>query len=122
MPPGCSEALQRQVLRDAHDRGASSVSGKSARCVGAQVMQRMPPDVLEFLTAELGFFDMVTDISGALYSVPKDERKAGAVKLAREVRLYVHYLGRLSILVHQVPDSWQDSQDGILLLYHAGRK
>ena len=51
----------------------------------AQVMQQMPPEVLEFLTAELGFFDKVTDISGALYSVPKDERKAGAVKLAREV-------------------------------------
>ncbi len=51
----------------------------------AQVMQQMPPEVLEFLTAELSFFDKVTDISGALYSVPKDERKAGAVKLAREV-------------------------------------
>ena len=48
-------------------------------------MQRMPPEVLEFLTAELGFFDTVTDISGALYTVPKDERKASAVKLAREV-------------------------------------
>lgn len=45
----------------------------------------MPPEVLDFLTAELGFFDTVTDISGALYTVPKDERKAGAVKLAREV-------------------------------------
>ena len=45
----------------------------------------MPPEVLEFLTAELGFFDKVTDISGALYSVPKDERKGGAVRLAREV-------------------------------------
>ena len=51
----------------------------------AQVMQQMPPDVMEFLTAELGFFDSVTGISGALYSVPKDERKAGAVRLAREV-------------------------------------
>ena len=56
-------------------------------CLDAQVMQRMPPEVLEFLTAELSFFDTVTDISGTLYSVPKDERKAGAVKLAREVRL-----------------------------------
>ena len=45
----------------------------------------MPGEVLEFLSAELSFFDAVTEISGALYSVPKDERKAGAVRLAREV-------------------------------------
>ena len=49
-------------------------------------MQQLPEEVLEFLSAELSFFDAVTDISGALYSVPKDERKAGAVRLAHEVR------------------------------------
>ena len=54
-------------------------------CGAAQVMQQMPAEALEFLTEELGFFDAVTDISGALYPVPKDERKAGAVRLAREV-------------------------------------
>ena len=56
------------------------------RYFAAQVMQQMPGEVLEFLSAELSFFDAVTEISGALYSVPKDERKAGAVQLAREVR------------------------------------
>ena len=50
-----------------------------------QVMEQMPAEVLEFLKAELDFFDSVTKISGALYPVPKDERKAGAVKLAQEV-------------------------------------
>lgn len=50
----------------------------------------MPEDVLRFLEAELAFFDSVTDISGSLYPVPKDERKAGAVKLAREVRRTVN--------------------------------
>ncbi len=51
----------------------------------AQVMQQLPEEVLDFLSAELSFFDAVTEISGALYPVPKDERKAGAVRLAREV-------------------------------------
>ena len=50
-----------------------------------QVMKLMPKDVLDLLTAELDFFDSVTGISGALYSVPKDERKGGAVRLACEV-------------------------------------
>ncbi len=45
----------------------------------------MPEELLSFLEDELAFFDRVTDISGSLYSVPKDERKAGAVKLARQV-------------------------------------
>lgn len=51
-----------------------------------QVFEQMPEDALAFLEAELSFFDAVTDISGSLYPVPKDERKAGAVRLAREVR------------------------------------
>jgi phosphatidylinositol 4-kinase len=50
-----------------------------------QVFEEMPQDGLEFLEAELGFFDKVTNISGALYPVPKQDRKAAAVKLAREV-------------------------------------
>ena len=45
----------------------------------------MPADGLEFLKAELDFFDTVTNISGALYPVPKDERKGAAVERARQV-------------------------------------
>lgn len=51
----------------------------------SQVFDQMPEELLRFLEDELAFFDKVTDISGSLYSVPKDERKAGAVKLARQV-------------------------------------
>ena len=51
-----------------------------------QVMEQMPEEALEFLKAELDFFDRVTDISGELYPVPKDERKTGAVALAKQVR------------------------------------
>ena len=72
-----------------------------------QVFEQMPKGVLRFLEAELAFFDSVTDISGSLYPVPKDERKAGAVKLAREVRRTVnshlcllHVFGRLWLGQH----------------------
>lgn len=41
--------------------------------------------MVQFLKAEIDFFDEVTNISGQLYSVPKAERKAAAVRLAREV-------------------------------------
>lgn len=51
----------------------------------SQVFDQMPEELLRFLEDELAYFDKVTDISGLLYSVPKDERKAGAVKLARQV-------------------------------------
>ncbi len=50
-----------------------------------QAMEQMPEEALEFLKAELDFFDRVTDISGELYPVPKDERKTGAVALAKQV-------------------------------------
>lgn len=46
---------------------------------------QLPADMVQFLKAEIDFFDEVTNISGQLYSVPKAERKAAAVRLAREV-------------------------------------
>ena len=55
----------------------------AAACL--QVMEQMPTEALEFLKAELDFFDRVNDISGELYPVPKDERKTGAVALAKQV-------------------------------------
>lgn len=41
--------------------------------------------VRERLDAELAFFDAVTAVSGKLYPVPKDERKAAAVAFLRDV-------------------------------------
>ena len=46
----------------------------------------LPPATLEHLKAELDFFDKVTNVSGQLYPVPKDERKAAAVRLVRQAR------------------------------------
>lgn len=56
----------------------------------------MPGDDLAFLRAELAFFDAVTGISGALYKVPKEERKAAAVREAKQVRavcdVYIYHM------------------------------
>ena len=62
------------------------VASLDSRDLLLQVFEQMPGDDLAFLRAELAFFDNVTGISGALYKVPKDERKAAAVSKAREVR------------------------------------
>ena len=47
----------------------------------------MPADKLAHLRAELAYFDAVTSVSGALYPVPKDERKNEAVRLVRAIDL-----------------------------------
>lgn len=47
----------------------------------------MPADKLAHLRAELAYFDAVTAVSGALYPVPKDERKNEAVRLVRGIEL-----------------------------------
>jgi uncharacterized protein YpmB len=52
---------------------------------GSQVWEVQTEDKKGRLKAELDFFDAVTSISGKLYPVPRDERKAAAVKLASEV-------------------------------------
>lgn len=46
-------------------------------------------ETLAYLKAELDFFDDVTNVSGRLYPVPKDERKSAAVNFVREVRYEV---------------------------------
>ncbi|KAL4452207.1 hypothetical protein ABPG75_007869 [Micractinium tetrahymenae] len=46
-----------------------------------RVLGELHGPVMERLQAELSFFDEVTAMSGKLYPVPKDERKAAAVKL-----------------------------------------
>jgi hypothetical protein len=40
--------------------------------------------------AEKEFFDRVTDVSGILYPVPKDERKAAAVEYLKTVEVPRH--------------------------------
>lgn len=50
-----------------------------------KVWADMSPGRLEQLKAELAYFDDLTSVSGKLYSVPKDERKASAVGLVERV-------------------------------------
>ena len=47
----------------------------------------MPPEKLAHLRAELAYFDAVTAVAGALYPVPKDERKSEAVRLVAAIDL-----------------------------------
>ncbi|EIE19821.1 phosphatidylinositol 3 and 4-kinase family protein, partial [Coccomyxa subellipsoidea C-169] len=78
-----SPAVKRSGWQPPQDTGLWDIAGQ----VQEQVFEQMPEDALAFLEAELSFFDAVTDISGSLYPVRKDERKAGAVRLARELKL-----------------------------------
>ena len=46
----------------------------------------LAPADAEFLRAELGYFGAVTGVSGALYPVPKDQRRGAAAELVRKAR------------------------------------
>ena len=46
----------------------------------------LAPGEADFLRAELGFFSAVTSVSGALYPVPKDQRRVAAADLVRKAR------------------------------------
>ena len=51
-----------------------------------QVWAELAPGEADFLRAELGFFSAVTAVSGALYPVPKDQRRVAAADLVRKAR------------------------------------
>ena len=72
-------------------------------CTCVQVWGLLPADTRSFVQAELDFFVAVTEVSGKLYKVPKDERKAAAMKLAREVSLHPFGFQHAAVL-HSPPD------------------
>ena len=47
------------------------------------------------MRAELDFFEAVTNVSGKLYAVPKDERKAAAVREVQQVWEQLPSLGEI---------------------------
>ena len=51
-----------------------------------QVWAELAPGDADFLHAELDFFGAVTGVSGALYPVPKDQRRVAAAELVRKAR------------------------------------
>jgi hypothetical protein len=57
-----------------------------------QAWSLLPPEKIEFLKAEMTFFDEVTKVSGQLYPVAKDKRKSAAVELVGKASLvqYIH--------------------------------
>lgn len=52
-----------------------------------RVFNTLGGPVREHLDAEIAFFGAITDVSGKLYPVPKEERKTAAVKFLREIQL-----------------------------------
>lgn len=52
-----------------------------------QVWEHLPNDREAFLKAEQAFFDEVTQTSGKLFPFPKDERKAQAVKILKNIHV-----------------------------------
>lgn len=50
-----------------------------------QIWSSLTPDIQAYLKAELDFFDQLTNVSGKLYPVPKDERRSAAAELVRQV-------------------------------------
>ena len=52
-----------------------------------QVWEHLPNDREAFLKAEQAFFDEVTQTSGKLFPFPKDERKAQAVKILKDIHV-----------------------------------
>ena len=59
----------------------------AVRLIAMQVWSSLTPEILAYLKAELEFFDKVTNVSGKLYPVPKDERRIAAAELVRQVSL-----------------------------------
>ncbi len=51
------------------------------------LLQSLKGQVREHLDAESRFFDEVTEVSGKLYPIPKDERKAAAVEFLSEIAI-----------------------------------
>ena len=82
-PP--EEAFAPAVKRSGWQAPVDSGLWALADGLTARVWSAMPPDKLARLAAELEYFDAVTAVSGALYPVPKDERKNEAVRLVRGI-------------------------------------
>lgn len=57
-----------------------------------QVWSSITPEKLDFLKAELAFFDEVTNVSGQLYPIAKDKRKSAAVNLVGKVSNVVYII------------------------------
>jgi phosphatidylinositol 4-kinase len=74
-------AVKRSNWSPPVDTGLWSIADR----VKLRLWETLHGPVREQLDAQLKFFSDVTDISGKLYPIPKEERKSAAVKFVREV-------------------------------------
>ena len=86
----CTPMISEKLLCHAEDMGISITLTKTyISCAESglccKVWATLPSDKLSFLDSEINFFDEVTNVSGKLYPVAKDERKGAAVNFVREV-------------------------------------
>ncbi|KAK9812698.1 hypothetical protein WJX72_002251 [[Myrmecia] bisecta] len=84
-PP--AEARDPPVKRAGWTPPADTGLWRIADLVAEKVWRCLPPDKTLYLRAELAFFDEVTSVSGQLFPVPKDERKAAAMKIVKRLKL-----------------------------------
>lgn len=78
-----SPVVKRSNWTPPVDTGMWSIADE----VQKRFWQLLRGPVREHLTAELNFFHDVTEVSGKLYPIPKEERKAAAVRLMKDVTL-----------------------------------
>ena len=76
-------AVKRSNWTPPSDTGLWTIADR----VRTRVWDQLPGGVKVKLAAELKFFSDVTDISGKLYPVPKEERKAAAVRFVQELNM-----------------------------------
>jgi phosphatidylinositol 4-kinase len=84
-PP--AEAFAPAVRRSGWAPPSDSGLWAPADRVRGRLRRELAGPVRDHLAAELDFFGAVTAVSGQLYPVPKEERKAAAVRLLRGVAL-----------------------------------
>ncbi|XLU27352.1 hypothetical protein S245_063418, partial [Arachis hypogaea] len=60
---------------------------ESLPVVRQHIIDGFSPKVLNIFTREFDFFDKVTSISGVLFSLPKEERRAGIRRELEKIEL-----------------------------------
>lgn len=82
-PP--EEAFNPTVKRSNWSPPKDTGLWKIADRVKQRLMSDLHGPIRELLMAEIEYFEAVTDVSGKLYPVPKEERKSAAVRFVEEI-------------------------------------
>jgi len=82
-PDAFNPTIKRSGWSPPSDTGLWGIADRMRQ----RVWDTLGGSVREHLDAEVEFFGAVTDVSGKLYPIPKEERKSAAVGFLREVKL-----------------------------------